>query len=123
MNRRLAWFAAALALACFALAWAVKADPVPGSPEYREFYSAFASKHCCWTNECCRRASEHEFEALDQIGQRWRVKSTGQELDRTGWSPDGAFHVCQCNYSVEKEAWVKLPTSNARCLFPPLPGF
>jgi hypothetical protein len=99
------------------------ADPVPGSPAYQEFYGGFVDKQCCWTNECCRPAQSSEFIPLDQIGFRWRIVSTGQEVERKGWSPDGRFHVCQCAFDATAGDWVKSPTANVRCLFPPLPGF
>lgn len=111
--------AAALALA-FA-AGAASADPAPGSPAYQTFYGAFASTKCCWTSQCCRVAEGSEFEPLDGIGKRFRVIASGQETERTGWSPDGQWHVCQCD-PVEG-GWRKHPAANVRCLFPPMPGY
>lgn len=117
MNR-----AALLALAMLVLAGTplLADDQVPGSPAYRAFYGAFLPPTCCWTNGCCRRAKAGEIEALDDTMTRYRVAASGQEIERSAWSPDGAIHVCQCSW--DGKDWVKGAATNVRCLAVPPPA-
>lgn len=114
--RIFAWLSLGLMLA--AGAPAVKAqDYAPGTPEYRAFYGSFLPPTCCWTNGCCRRAKPGEIEALDNTMTRFRVRASGQEIDRSAWSPDGDLHICQCDY--DGGGWKTGPATNARCLAAP----
>ena len=96
------------------------ADQVPGSPAYRAFYGSFLPPTCCWTNGCCRRTKPGEVEALDDTMTRYRVVASGQEIERSAWSPDGAVHLCQCSW--DGKDWVKGAKTNARCLAVPPPA-
>jgi hypothetical protein len=51
---------------------------------------------------------------------RWQVRSTGQVLKRTDWSPDGRFYRCACDYDGGERHWVKHQGANTRCLFVPM---
>lgn len=95
-------------------------DQVPGSPAYRAFYGSFLPPTCCWTNGCCRRAKANEIEALDDTMTRYRVVASGQVIERSAWSPDGALHICQCDW--DGGGWKTGPATNARCLAVPPPA-
>ncbi len=73
---------------------------------------------CCVTNDCCWEVSERELSPLP--GDRWEVKSTGQVLRRTDWSPDGKFYRCACDYDGNERHWIKHQGANTRCLFVPM---
>ena len=117
MNRAPLLALAMLALTCTP---AFADDQVPGSPAYRAFYGAFLPPTCCWTNGCCRRISAGEVEALDDTMTRYRVVASGQEIERSAWSTDGAIHLCQCSWDGKN--WVKGAATNARCLAVPPPA-
>jgi hypothetical protein len=73
---------------------------------------------CCVTNDCCWEVSERELRSLPD--DEWEVKSTGQVRKRTGWSPDGKFYRCACDYDNVDKHWVKHQGANTRCLFVPM---
>jgi len=72
---------------------------------------------CCVTNDCCWEISERELRSLPE--DNWEVISTGQVRKRTGWSPDGKFYRCACDYDNENKVWIKHQGANTRCIFVP----
>lgn len=72
---------------------------------------------CCVTNDCCWEIAERELKALPD--DEWQVRSTGQVRKRTGWSPDGKFYRCACDYDATSKNWIKHHGANTRCLFVP----
>jgi hypothetical protein len=76
---------------------------------------------CCVTNDCCWEISERELISLPD--DEWQVRSTGQVRKRTGWSPDGKFYRCACDYDNVEKVWVKHQGANTRCLFVPMRAF
>lgn len=72
---------------------------------------------CCVTNDCCWQISEHEVEPLP--GDMWRIRSTGQQIQRTDWSPDGRYYRCACDLDAETRQWIRHQGANTRCLFVP----
>lgn len=72
---------------------------------------------CCVTNDCCWEISERELRSLPN--DEWEVRSTGQVRKRTGWSPDGKFYRCACDYANAEKNWVRHQGANTRCLFIP----
>jgi hypothetical protein len=117
--RALRYVLALIVLALLA-SGAARSDPIPGTQAYRDFYGSFLPPSCCWTNGCCRRVSSREFEPLDRSLTRFRYLPTGQVIERSAWSPDGNFHVCQCDqHGSEWRIGVK---TNVRCLAVPAPG-
>jgi len=115
---KLVWLSLALALAAGAPETRAD-DQAPGTPAYRAFYGSFLPPTCCWTNGCCRRAKPSEIEALDDTLTKFRVVASGQVIERSAWSPDGAFHICQCDW--DGGGWKTGPATNARCLAVPSP--
>lgn len=73
---------------------------------------------CCVTNDCCWEVSERELRSLPD--DEWEVKSTGQVRKRTGWSPDGKFYRCACDYDNVDKHGVKHQGANTRCIFVPM---
>ena len=73
---------------------------------------------CCVTNDCCWEVSERELRSLPD--DEWEVRSTGQVRKRTGWSPDGKFYRCACDYDNVDKHWIKHQGANTRCLFVPM---
>jgi hypothetical protein len=73
---------------------------------------------CCVTNDCCWEVSERELRSLPD--DEWEVRSTGQVRKRTGWSPDGKFYRCACDYDNVDKHWVKHQGANTRCIFVPM---
>ncbi|MCC6946592.1 MAG: hypothetical protein IT539_02395 [Bradyrhizobiaceae bacterium] len=71
---------------------------------------------CCVTNDCCWQITENEVRPID--GQRWEILATGQIQPRTGWSPDGNFYRCACDFA--EGHWIKHQGAHTRCLFVPL---
>lgn len=72
---------------------------------------------CCVTNDCCWEIPESEVRSLPD--DEWEIRSTGQVRKRTGWSPDGKFYRCACDYSEEQKHWNRHQGANTRCLFVP----
>ena len=73
---------------------------------------------CCVTNDCCWEISEREVRPLPD--DQWEIRSTGQVRRRTGWSPDGKFYRCACDYDQTGRHWVRHQGANTRCLFVPM---
>ena len=73
---------------------------------------------CCVTNDCCWEITESEARSLPN--DEWEIRSTGQVVKRTDWSPDGRFYRCACDYDNSSRHWVKHQGANTRCLFVPM---
>lgn len=73
---------------------------------------------CCVTNDCCWKVSSRELRSLPE--DEWEVRSTGQVRKRTGWSPDGNYYRCACDYNNEQRRWIKHQGANTRCIFVPM---
>jgi len=71
---------------------------------------------CCVTNDCCWQISESEVRPVS--GDQWEILATGQVQQRTGWSPDGKFYRCACDFA--EGHWIKHQGAHTRCLFVPL---
>lgn len=71
---------------------------------------------CCVTNDCCWQITESEVRPID--GHKWEILATGQIQQRTGWSPDGKFYRCACDFA--EGHWIKHQGAHTRCLFVPL---
>lgn len=76
------------------------------------------SSSCCCTNNCCQPVSSTEVEALPN--DHWKILATGEELKRTGWSPDGTIIRCHCDLIDGK--WTVHPMAKTRCIYIPLPN-
>lgn len=74
---------------------------------------------CCVTNDCCFEVKLSDLEPLD--GDRWRIKASGQVVQRSGWSPDGRYWRCACDAQADY-TWLVHPKANTRCLFVPPMG-
>lgn len=77
----------------------------------------FIQHACCCTNSCCWEISASEVEPLP--GDMWRIRSTGQELRRTDFSPDGKYYRCACDYDINTGKWNKHQGAKTRCLYVP----
>lgn len=78
---------------------------------------------CCCTRDCCRSVVPGEVEAVDV--KTYRVVASGQIVPRTGWSEDGRFVICSCDYALRADGtygYVRGPGTKVHCLFPPLPS-
>lgn len=73
---------------------------------------------CCVTNDCCWEVGRTELTPLPH--DRWRVVSTGQELYRKDWSPDGRYYRCACDYDAGSGKWIRHQGATTRCVFVPL---
>ena len=73
---------------------------------------------CCVTNDCCWEVSERELRSLPD--DEWEILSTGQVRKRTGWSPDGKFYRCACDYDSVDKHWIRHQGANTRCIFVPM---
>lgn len=73
---------------------------------------------CCVTNDCCWEISESEVSPLPD--DEWLIRSTGQVRKRTGWSPDGKFYRCACDYDEASKNWIRHQGANTRCMFVPM---
>lgn len=82
--------------------------------------SSWIPATCCVTNNCCWEIAERELRPLPN--DEWEVRSTGQIRKRTGWSPDGKFYRCACEFDRALRAWVVHEHANTRCIFVPLRG-
>lgn len=86
-------------------------------PNCREFGFNIATSCCCTAN-CCSEARAGEFAHLG--GKTYRVIATGQEVERTGWSPDGRTIKCACD--LIGATYTKHPRAKVHCFFPPMPA-
>lgn len=73
---------------------------------------------CCVTNDCCWQISESELRSLPD--DNWEIRSTGQVRKRAGWSPDGKFYRCACDYDATSRQWIRHQGANTRCVFVPM---
>jgi hypothetical protein len=84
----------------------------------QDYLSSWIPAKCCVTNECCYEIQERELQPLPN--DNWLVRSTGQVVKRTGWSPDGKFYRCACDLDVNTQKWVKHDKAFTRCIFVPM---
>lgn len=92
---------------------------------------------CCVTNDCCWEIQGTEVRLLPpsewpqilspgsfgEMGAEWyEIRSTGQKVQRKGFSPDGKFYRCACDYDAESKTWNRHQGANTRCLFVPQPN-
>lgn len=76
------------------------------------------SVSCCCTQNCCISVPSTDVEALPD--DRWKILATGEELKRTGWSPDGTIIRCHCDLIEGK--WTVHPMAKTRCIYIPMPN-
>ena len=81
----------------------------------------FISTTCCCTNDCCWEISASEAEPLSR--DRWRIKATGQIVNRTAFSPDGKFYRCACDRDSATGKWIRHQGAQTRCLYTPMHMF
>jgi hypothetical protein len=84
----------------------------------QDYLRSFIPVTCCVTNRCCWQIGERELTPL--ADDRWLVNSTGQVVPRTGWSPDGRFYRCACDYDPSQGAWIRHQGAHTRCIFVPM---
>lgn len=109
----------AISLVGIAAVWLiVMVHPVHGQDVTQEYLLSWIPSRCCVTNQCCWQISERELDPLPD--DRWRVRSTGQELPRTDYSPDGRFYRCACDQDKTTFNWVRHQGAHTRCLFVPM---
>ena len=113
-TRHVLW---AVAIAVFT-ALAVAGVALAGEYHSNPWLLSWIPATCCVTNDCCWEVSERELRSLPD--DEWEVRSTGQVRKRTGWSPDGKFYRCACDYDNVDKHWVKHQGANTRCLFVPM---
>jgi hypothetical protein len=77
----------------------------------------FISTNCCCSNACCWEISAAEVEPMP--GDRWLIRSTGQVLRRTGFSPNGKYYRCACDRDQATGSWIRHQGATTRCIFPP----
>jgi hypothetical protein len=90
---------------------------MPDRQAYDAFYSSFVDPSCCRTSSCCWEISEDDV--VDLGYNKFRIKASGQVVERKGYSPDGKYHRCACDYSADTGQWHIWPGANTRCLFTP----
>jgi len=73
---------------------------------------------CCVTNDCCWQISARELRPLPD--DAYEIRSTGQVIRRTAWSPDGLYYRCACDRDDASKRWVRHQGAHTRCLFVPL---
>jgi hypothetical protein len=117
------WLVAVFIAVMAALVGIAIMDGVIADDEYHSnpWLLSWIPATCCVTNDCCWEISERELTPLPD--DNWEVKSTGQVRKRTGWSPDGKFYRCACDYDNVEKVWVKHQGANTRCLFVPMRAF
>ena len=94
--------------------------PTYSTEATKEYLSTFIPKDCCYTNDCCW--SIKETEVTDLGNNLYRINATGQQLKASGFSPDGLFYRCACDYNPTNGTWNKHQNANTRCLFIPSRG-
>jgi hypothetical protein len=92
-------------------------SPLASDPQaYAAFYGSFVPTACCFTSQCCYEIDDDDVEDLGS--NSFRIKASGQIVERKGYSPDGKYHRCSCDY--HDTGWWKIwPGANTRCLFTP----
>lgn len=99
-------------------------QPVAGQQHHSNpWLKTWIEPVCCVTNDCCWEITESEVSPLD--GLKWRIRSTGQVVNRRDFSPDGKFYRCACDQSVDSGVvkWIRHQGANTRCLFVPMRAF
>lgn len=104
-------------VAILALALLIKAVQAEEKYHSRPDLLSWIPATCCVTNDCCWEISANELEPLGN--DEYRVRATGQVRKRTGYSPDGKYYRCACDYDGINKNWVKHQGANTRCLFIP----
>lgn len=79
------------------------------------------SKECCVTNDCCFQVKSTDLQSLPD--DKWKVVASGQILPRKGYSPDGLYYRCACDFNTSTGKWVVHAMAHTRCLFVPLNSF
>ena|SRR3990172_1208330 len=87
----------------------------------KNYLRTFMDNTCCYTNDCCFVISHIEVTDLGE--GLFRINSTGQEIKRRDYSPDGQYWRCACD-SVPVEGsmygkWLRHDKANTRCLYTP----
>jgi|GEM_PF-2062980 len=113
--RRIALWAPAVAVVS---ALAIAGVAMAGEYHSNPWLLSWIPATCCVTNDCCWEVSERELKSLPD--DEWEIRSTGQVRKRTGWSPDGKFYRCACDYDNVDKHWIKHQGANTRCLFVPM---
>jgi hypothetical protein len=109
-------FGIPIAIVCLIIAMSI--DSARGDDRHSNpWLLSWIPATCCVTNDCCWEVQERELVSLPD--DEWRVRSTGQVRKRTGWSPDGKFYRCACDYDQPSNSWVKHQGANTRCIFVP----
>lgn len=86
--------------------------------ELKEHLSTFIAHNCCYTNNCCFLITEKD---LTDLGNgKYKINITGQEIFRTGFSPDGQYWRCACEHIGNQ--WVVFKEAATRCLYTPIIG-
>ena len=78
-------------------------------------------KECCVTNDCCFPVTSRDLQSLPD--DKWKVVASGQIVPRKGFSPDGLFYRCACDFNTSIGKWVVHPTAHTRCVFVPLNSY
>lgn len=115
--RIIAW-PAAVAISVWLLVGYAVGQETPREYHSNPWLLSWIPATCCVTNDCCWEIQESEVTPLP--GDMWLIKSTGQERHRTGWSPDGKFYRCACDYDKPTNSWARHQGANTRCLFVPM---
>jgi hypothetical protein len=93
---------------------------MPDIEAYDAFYSSFVDPSCCRTSQCCWEISDDEV--VDLGDNKFRIVASGQVVERKGYSPDGKYHRCACDYVAGAPGyanWKIWPGAHTRCLFTP----
>lgn len=72
---------------------------------------------CCVTADCCFEVKSNDLHSLPN--DYWRVVASGQIVLRKGYSPDGLYYRCACDYDTAVGKWVVHPKAHTRCVFVP----
>ena len=75
-------------------------------------------RECCVTNDCCFKVTSRDLQSLPD--DKWKVVASGQILPRKGYSPDGLYYRCACDFDHASGKWIVHPTAYTRCVFIPL---
>lgn len=116
------WFCVSiLAIGIVLLAWFVPVT-VARAQEAGDYPGCFGwiPHQCSCTSHSCYRARPGEV--IDLGNDTFRVVSTGEVINRTGWSKDGRFMVCAFRRDVELQRWFTGPGQPIKCVFPPIPA-
>lgn len=87
--------------------------------DLKDYLSTFMSKNCCFTNNCCFPISHSDV--VDLGNNRFKIVASGQEVNATGFSPDGKYWRCACDLDMNG-GWKVHLKANTRCLYIPFQG-